>query len=1159
MWKLRKFVLISTILIFSIVINKQYVTNYPNNTDKIDIFENTYLNPENSTNFSQKLSLEENLVGYWNFDEANGSIANDSSIYENDGTIDNPFWTPDGVLNSALNFYSVNWGYVQLQHITEYNFGTDTDFTISTWIKTSVNSTKGRIFSKGSYNFAIQGYMMSMNYNKILLETTNQTGYVNMLESNSTVNDNEWHYIVGIVDRDQDSRIYIDGVLDAVRAFDTSSDSFDTAINPIIGRYDASAIEGYVGSIDEFKLYNKALNETEIATKYLEFSKINIVTPKENETYKEPMAGYYPATYGFENEVIGTSSTDIDFVDNIANPTPDTVIEIREELEGHKNYLYMKKDGSNGGISNYFENQLSGTIEYYFRVNDASEIQQHFMDLYDGAEPVIAIRIRNDNFDYVNSDNIPISCGVCLDNVWYHSRIDFYSDNTFTWYVNQEVLVDRQPNRINMTDGIDRLYFGEYDGFAEMSLDAIGYSWDVNSYQTGSNLEEGLLISYTTFLEVSFVRYSIDSQPYMYLYPGNVGNFTIPFLEEGDHTIIINVYSSIGFLISELRSFTVLLDPEPPTITGPADFSFNYGLTGYSILWSVSGYYPLNYTVFLNGSVYDYGSWNSIVIISLDGLSEGLNIFVCVVNNTIGLNSSDEVQVTVLPAAPDETPPVISTPLDISFENGSIGFSIIWSASDDQAPWWFSVRKNSTLIYDQAWIGNDIEISLDGLAIGYYIYNCTVYDKSWNFQSSFVAVNVTEAVPDNQPPVFLVEPPPLEYEEGLTGNFLTWQIIEDHPYAYRILINSSEQIFNPWHGENITFNIDGLTIGKYYVNLTVWDLTGYAMYSVIVVTVIPSLPDLTSPVVSQPVDLFIAENMTGAIIWEVNDINPDVYTISRNGTLIVEEKDWMSGIIRYSFISLPLGTWEFALTVYDQSGNSVVVIAIVIVLPSDVYDYQSPQINQLPNTEIIYGTSGNSLIFYLFDQHPSSYSISINGSLITENCWASPNIKVEFSLDSLYVGFYDIIIYAEDIFGNIAFREVFVTVVGDITPPSISSPSDIVTSRGISEYLIWIVDDDYPSHYEFLLMSNGIVTETISTGNWSGSSISLYLGSLDLGTHNIRCVVYDKSGNYAYDEVIIVVNESKTFSPGFELGTTLLLLSILVFSNKVKKRRNRND
>ena len=34
-----------------------------------------------------KVDLTDGLAGYWNFNEDNGNIANDSSGYENDGTI----------------------------------------------------------------------------------------------------------------------------------------------------------------------------------------------------------------------------------------------------------------------------------------------------------------------------------------------------------------------------------------------------------------------------------------------------------------------------------------------------------------------------------------------------------------------------------------------------------------------------------------------------------------------------------------------------------------------------------------------------------------------------------------------------------------------------------------------------------------------------------------------------------------------------------------------------------------------------------------------------------------------------------------------------------------------------------------------------------------
>ncbi|HUV63238.1 MAG TPA: hypothetical protein VMW24_05025, partial [Sedimentisphaerales bacterium] len=44
------------------------------------------------------------LVGHWKFDEASGTVANDSSGYGNNGTLQNgPIWVP-GKISSALQF-----------------------------------------------------------------------------------------------------------------------------------------------------------------------------------------------------------------------------------------------------------------------------------------------------------------------------------------------------------------------------------------------------------------------------------------------------------------------------------------------------------------------------------------------------------------------------------------------------------------------------------------------------------------------------------------------------------------------------------------------------------------------------------------------------------------------------------------------------------------------------------------------------------------------------------------------------------------------------------------------------------------------------------------------------------------------------------------------
>ncbi|MHA2105814.1 MAG: right-handed parallel beta-helix repeat-containing protein, partial [Candidatus Hodarchaeales archaeon] len=268
---------------------------------------------------------------------------------------------------------------------------------------------------------------------------------------------------------------------------------------------------------------------------------------------------------------------------------------------------------------------------------------------------------------------------------------------------------------------------------------------------------------------------------------------------------------------------------QDPYISSPSDFSIYYGDTGYSILWTVTDNNPANYTVYDNGTIYDTGTWTTSVIIWLDGLEEALHYFTCIVQNSYGNNASDTVIITVLPAAPDTTSPTISSPTDFGFEEGSIGYSIEWIGSDAH-PWWGSVWRNNTLIYDQSWtpLNEKIEILLDGLNVGSYNFTCSLFDEAGNSITDTVWITVTVAVPDIEAPI-ITPPGPVTYEEGSTGHILTWNCSDAHPYAYQITINALEfpdHEYNPWHGENISISIDGLDVGLWILNLTLWDLSG---------------------------------------------------------------------------------------------------------------------------------------------------------------------------------------------------------------------------------------------------------------------------------------------------------------------------------------------
>ena len=67
---------------------------------------------------------------------------------------------------------------------------------------------------------------------------------------------------------------------------------------------------------------------------------ITIITP-ENKTYTEPDSGYYPATYGFDNDLPGSEPSG--WV--VRQPDGSGFIEVDAIHAGHRNVVELRKTG----------------------------------------------------------------------------------------------------------------------------------------------------------------------------------------------------------------------------------------------------------------------------------------------------------------------------------------------------------------------------------------------------------------------------------------------------------------------------------------------------------------------------------------------------------------------------------------------------------------------------------------------------------------------------------------------------------------------------------------------------------------------------------------------------------------------------------------------
>jgi len=212
-------------------------------------------------------------VGCWNFNEGQGVTAKDranNSQNNNDGTlagmnigIDNGTsgWTSSGKFGNGINFDGVN-DYVDAGNDASLNI--TNAITVGAWIYPLGwgQSNLGRIVSKGT---ASNGYSfhISATSSNLILSSFGQADAIASSASNSISLNNWQHVVVSMIGGN--ASFFVNGVLagvDGISPFAVSSSNFE------IGRLGYISARNFNGSIDEVRIYNRALSAEEILDQY---------------------------------------------------------------------------------------------------------------------------------------------------------------------------------------------------------------------------------------------------------------------------------------------------------------------------------------------------------------------------------------------------------------------------------------------------------------------------------------------------------------------------------------------------------------------------------------------------------------------------------------------------------------------------------------------------------------------------------------------------------------------------------------------------------------------------------------------------------------------------------------------------------------------------
>ena len=203
-------------------------------------------------------------VGHWMLD---GDAADSSATGADGIVVGDPLWVA-GVVGDALELDGVD-DYVDCGNPAALDFGTG-DFAISAWIKLTTTE-RATVYAKGGDNGGGIRYTLAMgeaNADRMTLTTDDDSTKRQTLGA-TVVNDGAWHHVVGMRSGNT-GLVYVDGVLDGTQdlpdGYDLSGSSQHNAlIGAITSHTDGSLEKLFTGTIDDVRVYDRALSDGEIA------------------------------------------------------------------------------------------------------------------------------------------------------------------------------------------------------------------------------------------------------------------------------------------------------------------------------------------------------------------------------------------------------------------------------------------------------------------------------------------------------------------------------------------------------------------------------------------------------------------------------------------------------------------------------------------------------------------------------------------------------------------------------------------------------------------------------------------------------------------------------------------------------------------------------
>jgi len=233
---------------------------------------------------------------------------------------------------TCLNFVRDSSHKVVLTQTSGLPIYSASGYSVSGWFRRRPVANDTALYAENNFTSTLSIlhiFISSSSSNKITIKVRNEAGTIQINDVTSTItfHSNIWHHFVW-TDNNGTAKLYINGVLDTTNYNYTPAGTYTMTSSGIGVIERSSPLNWFNGSLDEFKLYNAVLTQTDVTNLYY-----SGLTSKEAN-----LKGHYKF-----NEGSGTSATDSSGNGNTgtitgATYTSDVPIKTRKAVNGNLVY-----------------------------------------------------------------------------------------------------------------------------------------------------------------------------------------------------------------------------------------------------------------------------------------------------------------------------------------------------------------------------------------------------------------------------------------------------------------------------------------------------------------------------------------------------------------------------------------------------------------------------------------------------------------------------------------------------------------------------------------------------------------------------------------------------------------------------------------------------